>query len=85
MLTIYCLQSDSPQGFDAQAFRWEKEKKRGKKIILTTWEKRRPEGITIDDTLMLSSVIEEERKTVCRKEKEINTTDSFTEQSERNK
>jgi hypothetical protein len=34
---------------------------------------------------MLSSVIEEERKTVCRKEKEINTTDSFTEQSERNK
>ncbi len=31
MLTIYCLQSDSPQGFDAHAFSDKKKKKRRKK------------------------------------------------------
>jgi len=30
MLTIYCVQSDSPQGFDGQAFR-QKRKERKKK------------------------------------------------------
>jgi hypothetical protein len=34
MLTIYYLQSDSPQGFDAHAFRQKKKKK--KKSFSTT-------------------------------------------------
>jgi len=36
MLTIYCLQSDSPQGFDAHAFSDKKKKKKRKKKSFST-------------------------------------------------
>jgi hypothetical protein len=39
MLTIYCVQSDSPQGFDGQAFR-QKRKERKKKESFSPPERK---------------------------------------------